>query len=156
ECGPERVGEANGAAGMAGLLAACASNGHKRMAILAPESRSALTKRLGQLIGTGTCKFGFGIVALPGARGGVLGNAANNWMAATLELSTEGSARPAEIIPAGIPRIATRIEKEENLCEEIFRWEIATCLACALMEVNPFSEPDVEEVHHKATDQLNG
>jgi transaldolase/glucose-6-phosphate isomerase len=46
---------------------------------------------------------------------------------------------------AGQPVVRITVDRRESLGREIFRWELATAIACATMGVNPFDEPNVTE-----------
>jgi len=46
---------------------------------------------------------------------------------------------------AGQPVVRITVDRREALGREIFRWEMATAIACATMGVNPFDEPNVTE-----------
>jgi transaldolase/glucose-6-phosphate isomerase len=46
---------------------------------------------------------------------------------------------------AGHPIIRVRLKDAYDLGREFFRWEVATATAGALLEVNPFDEPNVQE-----------
>jgi transaldolase/glucose-6-phosphate isomerase len=46
---------------------------------------------------------------------------------------------------AGQPVVRISVDRRESLGREIFRWELATAIACATMGVNPFDEPNVTE-----------
>ena len=46
---------------------------------------------------------------------------------------------------AGHPRVTIRIADKLAIAGEFFRWEYATAIAGALLEVNPFDEPNVTE-----------
>ena len=46
---------------------------------------------------------------------------------------------------AGQPVVRIAVDRHESLGREIFRWEMATAIACATMGVNPFDEPNVTE-----------
>jgi len=45
---------------------------------------------------------------------------------------------------AGHPMVRIEIEETYQLGQEFFRWEIATAVAGAILQVNPFDQPDVE------------
>ena len=45
---------------------------------------------------------------------------------------------------SGAPVVVIRIKDVWCLGQEFFRWEIATAVACAVIGVNPFDQPDVE------------
>ncbi len=44
----------------------------------------------------------------------------------------------------GHPVVAIEFTDKMNLGQEFFRWEFATAVAGAIMEINPFNQPDVE------------
>jgi transaldolase / glucose-6-phosphate isomerase len=46
---------------------------------------------------------------------------------------------------SGQPVARIAVDKRESLGREIYRWEMATAIACATMAVNPFDEPNVTE-----------
>jgi hypothetical protein len=46
---------------------------------------------------------------------------------------------------AGQPVVRIAVDRRESLGREIYRWEVATAIACATMGVNPFDEPNVTE-----------
>ncbi len=45
---------------------------------------------------------------------------------------------------SGFPVVEIVLEEKMNLGQEFFRWEFATAVAGAIMEINPFNQPDVE------------
>jgi transaldolase/glucose-6-phosphate isomerase len=51
----------------------------------------------------------------------------------------------AALEKAGQPVVTIAVDRRESLGREIFRWEMATAIACAALGVNPFDEPNVTE-----------
>jgi hypothetical protein len=51
----------------------------------------------------------------------------------------------AALEKAGQPVVTIAVERHEALGREIYRWEMATAIACAALGVNPFDEPNVTE-----------
>jgi len=45
---------------------------------------------------------------------------------------------------AGKPVVRIRVASKYDIGEELFRWEVATAIAGAIMGINPFNQPDVE------------
>ena len=45
---------------------------------------------------------------------------------------------------SGMPVVEIVLEDKMNLGQEFFRWEFATAVAGAIMDINPFNQPDVE------------
>jgi len=51
----------------------------------------------------------------------------------------------AALEKAGQPVVTISVDRRESLGRELFRWDMATAIACAMMGVNPFDEPNVTE-----------
>ncbi len=51
---------------------------------------------------------------------------------------------------SGFPVVEIVLEDKMNLGQEFFRWEFATAVAGAIMEINPFNQPDVESAKIEA------
>jgi transaldolase / glucose-6-phosphate isomerase len=54
-----------------------------------------------------------------------------------------------------VPTVTVEMDGPEDLGAEMFRWEIATAMACSLLEVNPFDEPDVQEGRERVSALLD-
>ena len=57
---------------------------------------------------------------------------------------------------AGQPVVRINVPDLESISAEFFRWEFATAVAAATLEVNPFDQPDVEEAKQKARSLIAG
>src|SRR5258708_38539047 len=53
--------------------------------------------------------------------------------------------RHDELRAAGVPMVSIELNGPEELAVELFKWEIATALACSQLGVNPFHDPDIRE-----------
>ncbi len=58
--------------------------------------------------------------------------------------------RIASLEAFGHPFVKIVLEDKMNLGQEFFRWEFATAVAGAIMEINPFNQPDVESAKIEA------
>jgi transaldolase/glucose-6-phosphate isomerase len=56
---------------------------------------------------------------------------------------------------AGHPVVRIEVKSPEHLGQEFFRWEISTAIAGALIGINPFDQPDVEESKVKTRELTN-
>lgn len=66
-------------------------------------------------------------------------------------------AKFAEVTSAGHPAVRIEMLSIETLGQEFFRWEFATAVAGAVMNLNPFDQPDVESAKieaRKITDEF--
>jgi len=61
-----------------------------------------------------------------------------------IEGDDEFDAAIEKLEKAGQPVVRIVLAETLNLGQEFFRWEIATAVAGAIMEINPFNQPDVE------------
>src|SRR5205814_1407657 len=50
----------------------------------------------------------------------------------------------AALEAAGHPVVRITVSEVAQLGQEFFRWEMATAVAGAILEINPFDQPDVE------------
>jgi transaldolase/glucose-6-phosphate isomerase len=50
-----------------------------------------------------------------------------------------------ELRGAGVPMVTIELNGPEELAVELFKWEIATALACSQLAVDPFHDPDIRE-----------
>jgi hypothetical protein len=57
---------------------------------------------------------------------------------------------------AGAPVVTIEMHSPAELGATLFEWEIATALACALLNVNPLDEPDVHAGKERAAEILDG
>ena len=53
--------------------------------------------------------------------------------------------RHDELRGAGVPMVTIELNGPQELAVELFKWEIATALACSQLAVDPFHDPDIRE-----------
>ena len=93
-------------------------------------------------------KQGKGIIPVDGES--LVGPAAygNDRVFVYLSLAGESDSAQEEAIAqleqAEVPVIRVTLDDPYSLGQEFFRWELATAVAGAVMDVNPFDQPDVE------------
>ncbi len=67
----------------------------------------------------------------------------------------EQAGRVADLQKAGQPVLTLNLADAYDLGAEFFRWEVATAIACAVLGVNSFDQPDVQDnkdrTHQKVT-----
>jgi hypothetical protein len=76
-----------------------------------------------------------------------------------LRVATDGTeaARDAALADAaGVPALTLALESPADLGAEFVRWEIATAIAGALLGVNPFDEPNVQQAKDATSVLLSG
>ena len=130
------------------LLGTCAMRGLDKLTLVVSPRIYDLGAWLEQLIAESTGKNGRAIIpvdreslASPSAYG-------HDRVFAYLRLtSAPDDAQDAGVealVAAGRPVVRLDVAEPYALAGEFFRWEIATAVAGAVMEINPFDQPDVE------------
>ena len=123
--------------------------GRNNVTFLVPEAISTLGTWLEQLLAESTGKEGTGLlpVALePAGDPAVYGD--DRYFAYVRLKGAEDPAlanRVAALRRAGHPVVTIQIDDRLDLGQEFFRWEIATATAGAILGINAFNQPNVQE-----------
>src|SRR5260370_30891851 len=76
-----------------------------------------------------------------------------------LKMAGEGApelgSRYDELREAGVPMVTIELNGPEELAVELFKWEIATALACSQLGVDPFHDPDIRESRSRTVQILD-
>ena len=128
------------------ILGICQRNGRDKLTIFTSPEIYDLGAWLEQLIAESTGKQGVSII--PVDRESLLSveDYSDDRVFAYLKLQNDISLdEKLEVLAVnGHPTIKIELAEKENLGQEFFRWEFATAVAGAIMEINPFNQPDVE------------
>jgi transaldolase/glucose-6-phosphate isomerase len=73
-----------------------------------------------------------------------------------LRLSGDFDKFIAEIYSSGHPIVILNLQDNYSIIEEFYRWEIATAVACAVLKVDAFDQPDVQENKARTKDIILG
>lgn len=127
-------------------LGGCALAGRDKLTILADDPLASVGSWLEQLIAESSGKLGKGIVVVDGEPHYEAGSAVygRDRLFAYLRFDGALDAFVADLRAAGHPVLTFDLGDPYDLGGEIFRWEVAIGMACALLEVNPFDQPDVQ------------
>ncbi|MBI4364602.1 MAG: transaldolase, partial [Candidatus Latescibacteria bacterium] len=145
----------NGAIRLGAFLGAAARAGKDKLTLLAPPPLRPLGYWIEQLVAESTGKEGAGIVPVEGEPPGFARYYSDDrcFVSITLESapSPEIARLGAELRQAGAPWIEIALANRGQLAAEFYRWEVATATAAALLRVNPFDEPNVQESKDRTT-----
>jgi glucose-6-phosphate isomerase len=148
-CGPKSPTAVNPALSLGTLLGVAAREGADKLALLATPTLLPLGNWIEQLVAESTGKQGKGIIPLAGEVPGPEKIFANQMAVVCLALEGEDRAeldRFAQLLAVhGVPLADIRLHRPEELGAEFFKWELATTIASAVLRVNPFDEPNVQE-----------
>lgn len=141
--------EENPAVVLGAILGAAANQGRDKLTIIASPAIHDLGAWLEQLLAESTGKDGKGVIPVDRETLGPPGVYGDDRVFAYLRLtSAPDPAQDAAVDAlerAGQPVVRIAIADVYDLGQEFFRWELATAVAGAIMGINPFSQPDVEE-----------
>jgi transaldolase/glucose-6-phosphate isomerase len=148
-CHPGVPAEENPGIRLGAFLAGLALAGRNKLTLIASPEVASFGNWIEQLVAESTGKAGKGIVpvvAEPLADADQYGSdRAFVYVRHGGRESTELDARVQALVSAGFPVATLGLLDLLDLGGELYRWEMATAVAGALLRVNPFDEPNVSE-----------
>jgi transaldolase/glucose-6-phosphate isomerase len=146
-CGPEASAAQNPGLVLGAALGELALAGRDKVTFVTSPALESFPDWIEQLVAESTGKHGKGIVPVVGERLGWTEVYGNDRVFAALLLDGEAEvleARLEGLEAAGHPVLRFRFADRLDLGREIFRWELATAAAGAVLGINPFDQPDVQ------------
>lgn len=123
--------------------------GRDKVTFLMPDNLAALGMWLEQLIAESTGKEGTGLLPVADEPAGpplVYGNdRLFVYMFIRGAVDQELADRVAVLQRADLPVVTIELREAYDVTEEFFRWEVATACAGAVLGINPFDQPNVQE-----------
>ncbi len=148
-CGPAAPDASNPALELGALLSAGALQGADKLILLATPRLVPLGNWIEQLVAESTGKEGKGIVPVAGGVAPAPAVLAEGCVVAALRLEGEDAAALDSVVesvkPRRVPVVEIRLEGPAELGGEFFKWEAATAVAGAVLGIDPFDEPNVQE-----------
>ena len=137
-------------------LGSLAQGGRDKLTFIIDREIATLGAWLEQLIAESTGKHGVGIIPIDREPLGAVVACPDDRVFVRIALTDSSGPEPAadgapaearlaELQAAGHPVIRISITDPIDLGGELFRWEVATAFAGALLGINPFDEPNVAE-----------
>lgn len=148
-CALEHSSASNPAVALGALLGSAALHGADKLILLTSPTLASLADWIEQLIAESTGKEGRGIVPVAGEVPGSVEWFVRDAVVACLAIEADDSREletfAEQLAGHGVPLLKVRLQRPEELGAEFFRWELATAVAGAVLGVNPFDEPNVQE-----------
>jgi glucose-6-phosphate isomerase len=142
---------ANPAVGLGLAMAAAARTGRDKLTLILPPTLEPFGLWIEQLVAESTGKLGTGIVPIAGEPEGPAEDyGADRFFVRYAEASAL-AAPPGSEAPAADVLVPER----GALGAEFVRWEVATAVAGALLHVNPFDEPNVQQAKDATSSLLD-
>lgn len=152
-CGPDATCDQNPGVYLGAFLGEAERARRDKLTLLLDPELASLGTWIEQLVAESTGKAGAGILPVSGEA------------IAPADLYGEdrlfvhvGKSLPAalgELIDAGQPVMSLRCASAAELAGQFFLWEMATAVAGAVLQVNPFDEPNVTEAKNLTRERLS-
>ncbi len=145
QCAADGSGARNPGLVLGAILGQAAVDGRDKLTFLADESVAPFGAWLEQLVAESSGKLGKGILPVDGEQ--VQGPESYGADRLFVYLRREGELDAAvkALQDAGHPALVFNIADAYDLGAEFYRWEVATAIACAVLGVNAFDQPDVQD-----------
>jgi len=148
-CGASAAADSNPALQLGALLGTAAADATDKLILLSTPSLVPLGNWIEQLIAESTGKQGKGIVPVAGGVPVTPEVFAQGCVVAVLaqqgENTTALDAAASSLQDRGVPIVQIRLADPSQLGAEFFKWEAATAVAGAVLAIDPFDEPNVQE-----------
>lgn len=136
----------NPAAMLGAVLGAMAQQGRDKLTLITPPPLDTLGLWIEQLIAESTGKEGKGIVPIAGEPPLDAKTYGNDRLFVCVRMQgTDETQRLRELTAAGHPVVDIVLQDPLDLGEVFFLWEFATAVAGAILGIDPFDQPNVQE-----------
>jgi transaldolase/glucose-6-phosphate isomerase len=124
-------------------MAAAVQAGRDKLTLVLPEEISTFGLWVEQLVAESTGKHGTGILPVVGEPLGPPEVYGDDRL--FVAIGSDSQAELDALAEAGHPVVELPYTDRFDIGAEVMRWELATCLAGALLGINPFDQPNVAE-----------
>ena len=148
-CAPHRPAGQSPGVVLGAALGELARQGRDKVTFLVPPSLETLGMWLEQLLAESTGKAGTGLLPVAGEPPFPPAFYGDDRVFVHISPDNESEDRLARSVAAlhdaGQPLITIRLQDRLDIAQEFFRWEVATATAGAVLGINAFDQPNVQE-----------
>ena len=137
------------------VLGAAYASGRDKLTLLADAPVEALGSWIEQLVAESSGKEGKGILPIDIEPLLSLNDYSDDRLFVYLRADGHFDERVAELTDANHPVFTCHMPELYDLAAEFYRWEVAIAVACILLGVNAFNQPNVQESKDIAKQMLN-
>ena len=144
-CGPSARIADNPAVTLASFLAAGAVQGLNRLIFLSGDELFYFAYRVAQLVGMSTSGNGCGLIPIFPQSSYALETLQRKCLVVILTMKgqvKDALGQSRQLHELGVPVVEIELQSPGDFAAEIFKWEIATALACVPLRVNCFGDDD--------------
>ena len=155
ECSPEQpIGRTPGF--VLGAVVGEAFTHHRdKLTLIADPELSPFGAWLEQLVAESSGKQGKGIVPIDGEPPTSPGKYGSDRLFIYLRRNGKYENRVAALRKAGHPVLTYNIKDNSAIGSEFYKWEVAIATACAIIGVNPFDQPDVQDSKNRTISKIS-
>ena len=144
QCGADAPAARNPGLALGAVLGESALRGRDKLTVLADAPLSAFAGWIEQVVAESSGKDGKGILPVPLEPLGDVKDYGKDRLFVYLRQTGEHDETVIVLMKAGHPIIQLPLSTFYDIGAEIYRWEIATAIACSVLGVNAFDQPNVE------------
>jgi transaldolase/glucose-6-phosphate isomerase len=145
QCGEELPAGRNPGLALGAIVGEAAVRGRNKLTVLADPQLESFGAWLEQLIAESSGKQGKGIVPVDNEPPLQPKKYGDDRLFVYLRFGGELEERAGQVRAAGQPLLTLPFQDPYDLGTEFYRWEVATAVACAVLGVNSFDQPDVQD-----------
>ncbi len=154
QCAAEVPAARNPGLTLGAVLGEAALHGRDKLTIFADEPFAPFGDWLEQLIAESSGKDGKGILPVTGESPASPEKYAKDRIFVYFRAQGKLDSVMDALRAAGHPALTFEMRDPYDLGVEFYRWEMATAAACAVLGVNPFDQPDVQDAKTRAKAQI--
>jgi transaldolase/glucose-6-phosphate isomerase len=144
QCGEHIPVARNPGMALGAVLGAAALEGRDKLTVVADAALSAFAGWVEQIVAESSGKKNRGILPVPLEPLGDVNTYGKDRVFVYLRQTGEHDDAMAKLQAAGHPVLQFPVSDFYDIGAEMFRWEIATVVACSILGVNAFDQPNVE------------
>ena len=145
QCAADIDGSRNPGLVLGAILGQAAVEGRNKLTLLADESVAPFGAWLEQLVAESSGKLGKGILPVQGEQVAGPESYGTDRLFVYLRRDGELDTTLKELQANGHPVLVFNLADTYDLGAEFYRWEVATAIACSVLGVNAFDQPDVQD-----------
>ncbi len=145
DCQPEVAAGRNPGLVLGSIVGEALQSGKNKLTIIAEEPFRSFGSWLEQLIAESSGKLGLGIVPIDIEPFTRIENYQRDRFFVYFRNGGDFQTQVEQLIQHKHPTITFDLNSPYTLGQEFYRWEIATAIACSIMGVNAFDQPNVQE-----------
>ena len=145
QCGRQFPAVRNPGIVLGAVIGQAALDGRDKLTILADPALVSVGSWMEQLVAESSGKLGKGILPVDGEPLAAAESYAGDRLFVYLRRDGQLDAAVGSLQSASQPVLVFNLPEPADLGAEFYRWELATAVACSILRVNAFDQPDVQD-----------